>query len=140
MKRFVVFTLLALLALSGFGGGIWADEVEPPPDPGIEDGGAGEPGEDPGGDDNPWGGEERSSGDTNPETGYGLDDDTEGSTTTVVTVYDAADLWTPYFQQLFWFYYNKMKASLDNQIEPKPVVVRTVRKDSRVPDKYGRDQ
>ena len=66
MKRVMAFMLLAFLALSGFSGGIMADEVTPPPDPGIEDGGAGEPGEEPGGDDNPWGGEERSSGTTNP--------------------------------------------------------------------------
>ncbi len=139
MKRIMVFMLLALLALSGFSGGIWADEATPPPDPGIEDGGTGEPGEEPGGDDNPWGGEERSSGNSDPSEGYGLDGAYNESSDPVVAEILASDLWTPYFQRLIVNYFLKMKASLENQmdrhIKAKPAV-----NSSRIPDKRRRER
>ncbi len=65
MKRTMILTALALLFLSGFGNGLWADEQCPPPNPGLggEVGIGGGDEDEPDGDDHPWGGEERVSGD-----------------------------------------------------------------------------
>ena len=139
MKRTMVFMLLALLALSGFSGGIWADEAIPPPDPGIEDGGAGEPGEDPGGDDNPWGGEERSSGNSDPGEGYGLDGALDENVDPVVSEIVSMDLYGPCFQRLIIYYYLKMKAGLENQMD-RHVKSRSAVKSSRFPDKRRRER
>jgi hypothetical protein len=91
MKRFVVFLALACLLFSGIGGGLWADEQIPPPDPGL--GGGSLDDDEPGGDDHPWGGEDRSPGETDGGGEITVVTRDEVSSLTAVTAIPACDIW-----------------------------------------------